>query len=111
MIGSLLLGVPDRGGLRYAGHVGTGFTQAMLTGLARRLAPLRRARSPFTTPVPALHAYGARWVQPRLVGTVAFTERTGRHTDHYGRPRAGGLAHRRSSRPGYQLGRVGLTGF
>ena len=69
--------MPDGGGLRYAGHVGTGFTQAMLTGLARRPAPLRRARSPFTTPLPALHAHGAQWVQPRLVGTVAFTEWTG----------------------------------
>jgi bifunctional non-homologous end joining protein LigD len=76
-IGSLLLGVPDRGQLRYAGHVGTGFTAAMLADLARRLAPLRRATSPFTTPVPAPHARGAHWVQPRLVGEVAFTEWTG----------------------------------
>jgi bifunctional non-homologous end joining protein LigD len=51
VIGSLLLGVPGHGGqLRYAGQVGTGFTQAMLTDLARRLAPLRRATSPFATP-------------------------------------------------------------
>ncbi len=76
-IGSLLLGVPDRGGLRYAGHVGTGFTRATLTDLARRLNPLRRDTSPFTTPVPAPHASGAQWVEPRLVGEVAFTEWTG----------------------------------
>jgi bifunctional non-homologous end joining protein LigD len=75
-IGSLLLGVPDGGQLRYAGHVGTGFTQAMLADLARRLRPLRRATNPFTTPVPAEHARGAQWVQPRLVGEVAFTEWT-----------------------------------
>src|SRR6266508_3581527 len=30
MIGSLLLGIPGPEGLRYVGHVGTGFTQAML---------------------------------------------------------------------------------
>jgi bifunctional non-homologous end joining protein LigD len=75
-IGSLLLGVPDRGQLRYAGHVGTGFTEAMLADLARQLRPLRRATSPFTSPVPAEHARDAHWVQPRLVGEVAFTEWT-----------------------------------
>lgn len=53
-IGSLLLGVPDHDGqLRYAGHVGTGFTQAMLTDLGNQLRPLRRDTSPFTSPVPA----------------------------------------------------------
>jgi ATP-dependent DNA ligase len=46
MIGALLLGVWDGPGSGYAGHVGTGFTQAMLTDLARQLAPLRRAASP-----------------------------------------------------------------
>jgi bifunctional non-homologous end joining protein LigD len=72
-IGSLLLGVPAGGRLRYAGHVGTGFTQAMLADLARRLGPLRRATSPFAATVPAAHARGAQWVQPQLVGEVAFT--------------------------------------
>jgi len=43
-IGLLLLGVPDADRLRYAGHVGTGFTD-----LARRLHPLRRATRLFTT--------------------------------------------------------------
>ena len=77
-IGSLLLGVPDQSDqLRYAGHVGTGFTQAMLTDLAQRLHPLHRATSPFATPVPAQHARGAQWVHPRLAGEVAFTEWTG----------------------------------
>jgi bifunctional non-homologous end joining protein LigD len=75
-IGSLLLGVPDADQLRYAGHVGTGFTQAMLTDLTRRLHPLQRATSPFTTPVPVRHARSAYWVHPRLVGEVAFTEWT-----------------------------------
>jgi bifunctional non-homologous end joining protein LigD len=75
MIGSLLLGVYD-GELRYVGHVGTGFTQAMLTGLMRRLRPLERATSPFATPVPAQHARDAHWVEPTLIGEVAFTEWT-----------------------------------
>jgi bifunctional non-homologous end joining protein LigD len=75
-IGSLLLGVPQDGQLRYAGHVGTGFTQAVLADLIGRLRPLRRATSPFTTAVPAEHARGAQWVEPRLVGEVAFSEWT-----------------------------------
>jgi bifunctional non-homologous end joining protein LigD len=75
-IGSLLLGVRDGRQLRYAGHVGTGFTQAMLIDLARQLRPLRRASSPFGTEVPAQHARDARWVEPRLAGEVAFTEWT-----------------------------------
>jgi bifunctional non-homologous end joining protein LigD len=75
-IGSLLVGVWDGHLLRYAGHVGTGFTQAMLADLMRLLQPLRRADSPFGTAVPAEHARGAQWVHPRLVGEVAFTEWT-----------------------------------
>ena len=76
MIGSLLLGVYDGDRLRYAGHVGTGFTQAMLAGLMEQLRPLRRDTSPFDTQVPAEHARDARWVEPRLVGEVAFAEWT-----------------------------------
>jgi bifunctional non-homologous end joining protein LigD len=75
-IGSLLVGVRDGPRLRYAGHVGTGFTQAALADLMRRLQPLRRGDSPFGTAVPAQHARGAHWVHPQLVGEVAFTEWT-----------------------------------
>ena len=42
--GPPLGGVPGHSGQpRDAGHAGTGFTHAMLTGLARRPGPLRRA--------------------------------------------------------------------
>lgn len=76
-IGSLLLGVHDDDGrLVYAGHVGTGFTDAMLDELMGELAPLARGTSPFAAPVPAAHARGARWTEPRLVGEVAFAEWT-----------------------------------
>ncbi len=77
MIGSLLLGVYDDDQLRYAGQVGTGFTEAMLVDLMRQLAPLERETSPFGTAVPARYARGAHWVEPRLVGEIAFTEWTG----------------------------------
>ena len=71
-IGSLLVGVQDHGRLAYAGRVGTGFSQQALLLLEQELAPLRRAGSPFATPVPTAQARGALWVEPRLVIEVAF---------------------------------------
>ncbi|MCK2220880.1 non-homologous end-joining DNA ligase [Actinomadura sp. ATCC 31491] len=77
-IGSLLLGAHDqRGRLLYVGHVGTGFTQAMLADLHERLAPLERADSPFAETVPREHSRDARWAEPRLVGEVQYAEVTG----------------------------------
>jgi bifunctional non-homologous end joining protein LigD len=75
-IGSLLLAVPGPGGLEFAGHVGTGFTDKMLRDLEARLAPLAREQSPFDTPVPREHAKSAKWVEPTVVGEVAFSEWT-----------------------------------
>ncbi|MGE0028161.1 MAG: non-homologous end-joining DNA ligase [Thermoleophilia bacterium] len=72
-LGALLIGVYDDGALRYAGKVGTGFTQATLRDLAARLAPLRRDTSPFAD-APRLR--DATWVEPRLVAQVGFTEWT-----------------------------------
>jgi bifunctional non-homologous end joining protein LigD len=71
-IGSLLVGVQSGDGLAYAGRVGTGFNADSLRLLGQRLSPLRRATSPFATPVPPEHARGALWVEPRLVIAVAF---------------------------------------
>ncbi|MCW2899111.1 MAG: hypothetical protein JWO67_1376 [Streptosporangiaceae bacterium] len=76
MIGSLLVGVNTDRGLEYVGHIGTGFTEAMLRDLAARLRPLARESSPFDTEVPREHARHADWTQPELVGEVAYTERT-----------------------------------
>ena len=71
-IGSLLIGVQGPGGLQYAGHVGTGFTQQALAMLGEKLAPLRRATSPFATPIPPEHARAAVWAEPVLVVEVEF---------------------------------------
>jgi len=71
-IGSLLIGVQGEGGLQYAGHVGTGFTQGTLAMLGEKLAPLRRATSPFATPIPPEHARAAVWAEPVLVVEVEF---------------------------------------
>ncbi len=75
MIGSLLLGVPSDDGLQYVGKVGTGFTQRSLADLQKKLAPLERKTSPFTS-VPREVERDAHWVTPRIVGEVAFGEWT-----------------------------------
>jgi bifunctional non-homologous end joining protein LigD len=72
-LGSLLVGVHEAGGLAFAGHVGTGFTQQALRLLGERLAPLLRGTSPFTTPVPPAQARTAVWTEPALVIEVNFT--------------------------------------
>lgn len=79
-IGSLLVGVQEPGGLAFAGHVGTGFSQQTLRMLGDLLAPLRRAASPFATPVPPAQARTAVWAEPALVIEVAFAgwTKTGR---------------------------------
>jgi bifunctional non-homologous end joining protein LigD len=78
-IGSLLLGVPTHEGLRYAGHVGTGFTDAVLADLSAALSTLEQPSSPFNELLPSADRRDAHWVQPTLVGEVAFTEWTGDH--------------------------------
>ena len=73
-LGALVLGIPDdEGVLRYAGRVGTGFTEAELARLGRVLEPLARETSPFTGTQPPKHT---RFVEPRLVARVDYTERT-----------------------------------
>ncbi|XVV16332.1 non-homologous end-joining DNA ligase [Actinoplanes sp. CA-131856] len=70
-IGSLLLAVPGPEGLRYAGQVGTGFTDSMLQHLTAELDASRLPTAPVAD-VPREHARHARWVEPSLVGEVAF---------------------------------------
>ncbi|MGH2942642.1 MAG: DNA ligase D, partial [Solirubrobacteraceae bacterium] len=71
-IGALLVGVPDDGRLRYAGRVGTGFSDAELDRLAATLE--QRPDSPFGgEPQPPR---GAIHVQPTRVAEVEFSEWT-----------------------------------
>jgi bifunctional non-homologous end joining protein LigD len=48
----------------------------MLDDLGARLRATERKTSPFADEVPRAHARGARWVTPRLVGEVTFSEWT-----------------------------------
>jgi bifunctional non-homologous end joining protein LigD len=75
-IGSLLLGVQGADGIDYVGHVGTGFTDKMLRDLEHDLTPLARKTSPFAVDLPRADAKDAQWVEPQIVGEVAFSEWT-----------------------------------
>ncbi|WP_265522102.1 ATP-dependent DNA ligase [Oerskovia flava] len=76
LVGSLLLAVPDDGGLRYVGRVGSGFTDAERRDLATTLARSARATSP-ATGVPAADASDARWVTADRVAEVVHADWTG----------------------------------
>ena len=58
------------------GKVGTGFTDADLDDLKRRLEPLASAETPFVGRLPAAQVAGATWVRPELVGEVRYAEWT-----------------------------------
>lgn len=83
-VGSLLLGHFVDGQLAYAGGVGTGFTQELLTEITEQLRPLARENSPFELGEDPALKYKARsrdrggpyWVEPDLVCEVEFTEWT-----------------------------------
>jgi bifunctional non-homologous end joining protein LigD len=73
--GALLLGYyDDRQALVWAGHVGTGFTQADLVRIAALLKKRTRRTSPFAGPVRAMEK--PHWVEPDLVAQVRFIEWT-----------------------------------
>jgi bifunctional non-homologous end joining protein LigD len=71
---SLLLGVNEGGKLRYAGKVGTGFSDAVQRDLRARFDKLAAAKPPAM--VPRADARGANWVKPKLVAEIAFAEFT-----------------------------------
>ena len=75
-IGALLLGIPDRGGLRFIGRVGTGFTEKDLAALKSLLAPLHTSESPFFPSLPRQEAKNVTYVRPELVGEVRYGELT-----------------------------------
>jgi bifunctional non-homologous end joining protein LigD len=78
-IGALLVGVHDPGGgpLRFAGGVGTGFTDQTLAMLQAELATHITDTCPFDPPPPrAAMRTPVTWVRPELVAEVAFGEWT-----------------------------------
>jgi bifunctional non-homologous end joining protein LigD len=81
MIGAILVGYYEDGSgggrLRYAGRVGSGFTEAELPRLAGLLEPLQTRESPFEGRQPPKQAV---FVEPRLVAEIAFREWTAART-------------------------------
>jgi len=74
-IGALLLGAhDDQGVLQYAGNVGTGFNEATLRDLKRKLDALATDDSPF--PPKAVAGRKHHWVKPKLIAEVSFAEWT-----------------------------------
>ena len=76
-LGALLVGYHEdedgKPALRYAGRVGTGFSDEELGRLSGMLEPLRAEKSPFTGRQPPRESV---FVEPELVAEVAFREWT-----------------------------------
>ncbi len=72
--GALLVGYYEDGELRYAGKVGTGFSERTLAALGDKLEALEIPSSPFARGAGLPRQ--ARWVEPRLVAQIAFGEWT-----------------------------------
>jgi bifunctional non-homologous end joining protein LigD len=71
-IGALLLGYYEGRKLRYAGRVGTGFSEQTHRELRDRLEPLMQKTTPFEK-LPADARGKVSWVKPELVAQVSFS--------------------------------------
>jgi bifunctional non-homologous end joining protein LigD len=76
--GALLLGLHDRdsGELRYAGKVGTGFTEATLNSIHQQLKPLQTKKAAVVNPPSGAEFKAVHWLKPSLLAEVAFAEMT-----------------------------------
>ncbi len=72
-IGALLVAQRDGPAFRYAGKVGTGFSEKVRTGLLRQLRA-DEVEAPTVRDPPKMK--GVHWVRPRLVAQVRFSEWT-----------------------------------
>jgi len=70
-IGALTVAVHEDGELRYAGRIGTGYTQKMAHDLWKQLEPLRTDQRPVTLPADERRK-DVIWVEPKLVIEAEF---------------------------------------
>lgn len=73
---SLLLAVRKGKDLRYAGRVGTGFSNDELDRLSAMFDKLGRKTAPVKGEVPPSVAHQAHWLKPELVAQIGFAEFT-----------------------------------
>jgi bifunctional non-homologous end joining protein LigD len=73
-LGAILVGCWDKGKLRYASHVGSGFNAATLPDVRARLEPLKRRTCPFDE-LPEQNG-PTTWVEPKIVAEVSFHDWT-----------------------------------
>jgi bifunctional non-homologous end joining protein LigD len=99
-LGAILIGYFEEEGedreLRYAGKVGTGFSDRDLDELMERLRPLARKTNPFAGRRPPRQA---NFVEPRLVAEVEFRELTAE-----GMVRHGSFKGLREDKPAEEVG-------
>ena len=76
--GALVVAVHEAGGLRWAGNVGTGFSDGEIERLLGLLKPLERKEPPLNEVprMPRIRRSDVVWVEPRLVAEVEFAEWT-----------------------------------
>lgn len=72
--GALVVGLYDKGELRYVGHIGGGFNLESLKQVYDLMQPLKTGRSPFAG-IPSTNE-PVEWVKPKLVCEVKFAEWT-----------------------------------
>jgi bifunctional non-homologous end joining protein LigD len=84
--GSLAVAVHETGGLRWAGNVGTGYTDAEIARLLKLFKPLVRPDSPLAEvpKMPRVRRSDIVWLEPKLVAQVEFVEWT--HEGHLRAP-------------------------
>jgi bifunctional non-homologous end joining protein LigD len=71
-IGSLVLGLYDRGRLKYVGRVGTGFSAGQARSLRQELEKIGVTKPKFDRSLPAGADKGVRWALPGLVCEVEY---------------------------------------
>ncbi len=71
-IGSLVMGYYEKGKLRHAGRVGTGYSNAVAQSLFRDLDAIRRDKSPFDEKLASIEKKDVVFVEPTKVAEVEF---------------------------------------
>ncbi|MCF8228098.1 MAG: non-homologous end-joining DNA ligase [Bacteroidales bacterium] len=72
--GALIVGYYEKGKLKHAGKVGTGYDDNTLKNLHDKMKPLEQKKPPFDEDDPGYRE--ATWLKPFLVGEFRFTEWT-----------------------------------